>query len=71
MNIKQIMKSFSLEGKITEVHAKEIEDTLTEALKERDELLEEAENIMSMLPPNIMSASIENWLPRYQLLDKE
>lgn len=37
MTPKQLLKSFALEGKITQAHSEQIEATLTEALKERSE----------------------------------
>lgn len=43
MSPKQLLKSFALEGKISEAHGEQIEEMLAEALKERDEQLEELE----------------------------
>lgn len=69
------MTSFALEGKITEVHAQEIETTLTEALRERNELLEEAKSIIEgVIEGNHYCLSVGQeikWLTRYKLLDKE
>ena len=74
MTPKQIMKSFALEGKISQRHGEQIEEMLTEALRERDELLEEVNKVFNLFDNygEVHFDRVKDWLTKYKkLLDKD